>query len=649
MINKSVIKEVSVCKCPRLSYLLVNDQALVKFTKYLIEHDFQLSDINGVDFDFEKIADLVSENKQLVEELKDILLENASEVKKLIFEMKDYEEVSKLSRKYYFDLYKGKAKRADTINGELDGTLILSNKLIEENTIKLLNDPEVDVIFEGQLTFKDKYLARWDILIKNESELELIELKASSYKDKKIKEEYLLDLIFQYFVYKNVLPKLGFTINKVNFLFLNNEFYLNNEKVTYPLLDKYLPSLFSTLVNTYKNQDLITYIDSRLNELESLLNFIEESADNEKSLDSKMQYCCKKCLFFNECLTRCNYPSENSIFSLNNSTSYGGFYKKSKQLIEECNYKTLDEIDDDLQKKLYPLNYKKDKYSYPHLQIEVSKKRINNWVDLSKIKKLLKKDYQIYPLVFFDFETFMYPLPIINRQKPYEPVCTQYSMHVVNKDYDLFSHDFDKGSGGNITHYEFIGFPRIDLSSNPEINLIETLIKQFEQEKINYQKGEFTIVVYNKQFEQGRFENLIKKYPVYENFLSICKKRIVDLLEFFQFGYIYLPSFNGKASLKVVSPSLMENSSIKEYYANINFDLTRTLDYQSEDNVIHNGSEALDAYQSLIRACLTDNVSDKLHDDIIKGLLYYCKKDSWGTVVIFDIISKIANGQIVLK
>ena len=61
---------------------------------------------------------------------------------------------------------------------------------------------------------------------------------------------------------------------------------------------------------------------------------------------------------FNECLTRCNYPSENSIFSLNNSTSYGGFYK-SKQLIEECNYKTLDEIDDDLQKKLYPLNYKK--------------------------------------------------------------------------------------------------------------------------------------------------------------------------------------------------------------------------------------------------------------------------------------------------
>ena len=229
-----------------------------------------------------KIADLVSENKQLVEELKDSLLENASEVKKLIFEMKDYEEVSKLSRKYYFDLYKGKAKRADTINGELDGTLILSNKLIEENTIKLLNDPEVDVIFEGQLTFKDKYLARWDILIKNESELELIELKASSYKDKKIKEEYLLDLIFQYFVYKNVLPKLGFTINKVNFLFLNNEFYLNNEKVTYPLLDKYLPSLFSTLVNTYKNQDLITYIDSRLNELESLLNFIEESADNEK-------------------------------------------------------------------------------------------------------------------------------------------------------------------------------------------------------------------------------------------------------------------------------------------------------------------------------------------------------------------------------
>ena len=35
--------------------------------------------------------------------------------------------------------------------------------------------------------------------------------------------------------------------------------------------------------------------------------------------------------------------------------------------------------------------------------------------------------------------------------------------------------------------------------------------------------------------------------------------------EFFQNGFIYLPTFNGKVSLKVVTPSLINNEYVKYY------------------------------------------------------------------------------------
>lgn len=637
MINKAIVKEIDVCKCRRLAYLLVNDKPYIRLAKLLEEHDNDYDEITK-----EKIYELLNENKNYYEEIEENIIDNLSLTNKLILDMKDYDEVSDLSRRYYAKLYKGKVKRADTVDGELDGTQLLSNSQIEKNTIKLLNDPDVKVIFEGQLTYKEKYLARWDILVKNDKALDLIELKAANNNDK-IKREYLIDLAFQYYIFKNVLPNMGFYLNSVNFMLLNKDFFLENEDDTYPLKDEYLEFYFAPLINHYYKKPLVTYLETLIKPIEGILTFIDESINDKTSLDSKMQYACKKCLFFNECHQRCNYPEKHSIFSLNNSNSYGGDYKKSIKLIETYEIKGLNEISDDLQNELFDKYYKPNKISLPYLQIEASKNRLDYIINTKKVNELLDDSYQNYPLIFFDFETFMYPIPIINKQKPYEQICTQYSMHVVRKDYDLFKHDFELGTGGGITHYEFIGNPRIDLANNPEINLIETLIKQLKQEQVNIEKGEFTLIVYNKQFEQGRFKNMASKYPKYNNFLMTCYERTVDLMEFFQNGFIYLPTFNGKVSLKVVTPSLINNEYVKEYYKSMPYDLIESMDYHSQDYIIHNGSEALDAYQTLIRASLTDNVSDELHDRIINGLLTYCKKDSWNTVVIFDIINKLAN------
>ena len=63
-----------------------------------------------------------------------------------------------------------------------------------------------------------------------------------------------------------------------------------------------------------------------------------------------------------------------------------------------------------------------------------------------------------------------------------------------------------------------------------------------------------------------------------------------------------------------------------------------TLNYK--DGIIHNGGIALDIYQTLLRRALTGHPKDVLYDELRGGLLAYCKIDSWGTVILYDTISK---------
>jgi hypothetical protein len=660
LINKEIVKEVANRSCLRLAYFLSNEKNLLRAYKDLLENGVSLDDVDDDEKDSkaDTLFEILRLNPSLAEELKKEALDNASELTKLIISLRDYDEVSQLSRRYYSKLYANAAKRADTVDGSLDGVPLVSKKAIEENTLKLIKDDKVKVIFEGQFTYNDKYLARWDIAIKNSHSLDIIELKGSKkvFKNKnqtKHKKEYFYDLLFQYYVYLHVVPNYGYAINSLNFLTLNGDFKLENENETYPLKDQYLDKIFAPLTTSIHDEkldidiSLLEYMNNNLTALKPLLDVIETSlsADIDKV---EMKYFCRECLFKDDCLKRCGYPDKNCIFLLTNEALVGGNYLKTTYLIENLKLKDLNDISDDYLNEKYPESLH-GFHNVARMQIESSKKDDYEFIDIEKIKELLDKDYSIYPLIFFDFETFSYPYPIVNNQKSYEQVCSQYSMHVVHQGYDIFNHDYDKGVGGGIKHYEYIGNPRNDRVNNPEINLIKTFISQLKKENVNIEEGKFTLITYNKNFEYNRFKNMASKYDEYRDFLNICADRCVDLRDFFTKGYYYRKEFNGRTSLKVVSPAFKNDIRVKEYYSNAKFNLDLTLNYKSDDNTIHNGGEALEAYQTLIRAVLTDNVDDSLHDEVIKGLLYYCKKDSWGTVVIFDIINAIKNKHLFAK
>ena len=135
-------------------------------------------------------------------------------------------------------------------------------------------------------------------------------------------------------------------------------------------------------------------------------------------------------------------------------------------------------------------------------------------------------------------------------------------------------------------------------------------------------------------------------------FVDNFKNNIIDLLEFFTKGLIYSREFHGKGSLKVVQPKLIEDDDVQAFYKSqsLMFELNRTLDYHKNDQcLVFNGAICLDLYKSLLIRHHKGEKDNGIHtQDLLKEALAYCKIDSWGTVIIFDIIKYICEGKLKL-
>ena len=85
------------------------------------------------------------------------------------------------------------------------------------------------------------------------------------------------------------------------------------------------------------------------------------------------------------------------------------------------------------------------------------------------------------------------------------------------------------------------------------------------------------------------------------------------------------------------------------YDGKLLFDLSDSLNYHKEDSLVYNGSICLDLYKSLlIRSHLNRQEEGIPTSLLLKQALAYCKIDSWGTVIIYDIIKNIYEGKLKL-
>ena len=679
MITKTVIKDYVAKRCPYLVSLELEDKSLVALLKKSIankEKYRELAEEENDDSDNDDVFDLYETLKDYpylkkeIEEFEKTINKNPAEL--LIDKYNDNQLISKLSREYYEDLYgKNHCGRCDI---DKDGNDLLDQKEILGLTFRYINDPNIKVIFEGQIEV-DGLRARFDILLKNDDDFfELIEVKGTNSVfahpkqggvtnydiDSKIKEKYLYDLLFQYYVYK----KAGYEIKELGYMFTNREFELG--KLTYPVDRSELYKLF-VIKREINLKDgtvpLKQYFDENLylsKKVDLTIEYILDDIDRfskDKDVSPKRKYECRKgprCELIDMCFNDSDDP--NSIFRLTNWNLYGGYFGITKDLIDGGITKISD-IEPN------PFNYlkKNGEHSCAYLQVEYQKKNIKEKYVICRnlMKEIIERDYcnpNIDYLLFFDFESFQYPIPLVEFAHPWKQIVSQYSMHVVDKNYDLTKHDFEKGVGGGVKHYEYIANPDITKYENPSIELYKTLKKQLEESGIDPYASNYRVVVFNQNFEKTRMSEFV------EDFSGICdsdlirfvnnfNNNVVDLLDFFTSGSIYCVDFNGRGSLKVVQPTLAADKNVLDYYNKIlPFDLSYSLDYhKGEKCLVYNGGICLDLYKSLlVRSHLNEQDEGPSTQDLLNEALAYCKIDSWGTVIIFDVIKNIADGKIKL-
>jgi hypothetical protein len=151
-------------------------------------------------------------------------------------------------------------------------------------------------------------------------------------------------------------------------------------------------------------------------------------------------------------------------------------------------------------------------------------------LEKEKIKEFLET--LRYPLSFLDFETIGTAIPQFDSVSPYQNIPFQFSLHIVNAPHDNPVHRSFLASGSRDPRGDFLKALRQDLSD------------------------EGSIIIYNRQFEQGILLALGGVFPEYAEWISRIIKRFVDLLAPFKEYHYYNPLQGGSASLKSVLPAI---------------------------------------------------------------------------------------------
>ncbi len=686
MITKTVVKDYVSKRCPYLAYMELEDKTLVQLLEQSIENREKYQELAAMaqeegeepeqGFD---LAEVLRDYPHLKKEIKKFERSKPKNaVEQLIEKYNDDQIVSKLSRTYFEEIYgKENCLRCDV---DAEGKDLIGDYAFVAVSQKALLDKSVKVLFEPQIEYKD-LRARADVLIRNDDgSFNIIEVKGTNTVfvedgknpgfDSKIKDKYLYDLLFQYYVYSHA----GLKINSLAFMYTNRDFHI--KKHTYPTATEELNDLFIlkdsiNLVDEYmsliKYFDADLYVPKKMEEdekdeylIEGIISTLRDIA-KEKGIKPQKEYrCCKGpyCPFITMCFGE-DAEKENSVFKLTRWGSYGGNWRNTLRLLNDG----VDKISNVVPEAYgYSEFTKSNKRSNAYSQIKYQRGEIKEKyiVDMKKIEEIIKRDYlndNVDYLLFFDFESFQYPIPLVENVCAWKQVVSQYSMHVVKKGYDLSKHNFEKGCGGDVTHFEYIANPDVTGYINPSIELYQTLKDQLISVGIDPYASNYKVIVFNKSFEMTRMKEFGEDFlAIADNellkFVANFRNNVVDLLDFFTTGALYCRDFNGRGSLKVVQPTLAADENVKEYYHKIlPFDFEYSLDYHKDEKcLVYNGGICLDLYKSLlVRSHLGLSKSDKLTtESLLAEALAYCKIDSWGTVIIYDVIKNFYLGKLKL-
>ncbi len=430
-----------------------------------------------------------------------------------------------------------------------DYTLIEYNTNYQDmiNKTKEAIDNKNKVICEASFSYDGNFISV-DILKVVNNGLEIFEVKSST----EVKDIYIDDVSYQTWV----LNKLGFNVVKSSIVYVNNQYVKNGDL---DIKEFFVIRDVTDLIDLVKVEDNVS-------ELKRVLNSkVEPNIGLSNS-------CVKPydCPYFKYCTKNLVKPN---VFDL----GWGFRFDKKLDLF----YKNVISYEDLLKSGL--LNDKTYK------QVECYLDESKSYIDIGEIKNLFSSFR--YPLYFLDFESYQDAIPKYDGTKPYQQLCFQYSLHILDKD-------------GNLTHKEYL---HDKYDENPIYGLSKQLCEDIPKDSC--------VLVYNDGFEKSRLREMASMIPELSNHLLNIRDNILDLLPIFKKQFYYVKDMQGSASIKYVLPALYPNDE--------------SLNYHNLEQV-HKGDEASAAYLSL------KDLSDEDRIILRNNMLKYCKLDTYAMVKVYE-------------
>lgn len=328
-------------------------------------------------------------------------------------------------------------------------------------------------------------------------------------------------------------------------------------------------------------EDVSSDIEPRVEEVQSNIDRILKNLNTKEEITCDLDIYCFKpydCPFWEYCVKDLPKPNVFDVREMHNSTKLK-LYKEGKNSFEDLLNEDINEKY--LQQIDFEVNNKED---------YINKERINEFMDTLS-----------YPLYFFDFETYQQAIPLFDGVSPYMQIPFQYSLHCI------------RNENSELEHMEFLGIEGTD----PRRMLAERLVKDIDSNG--------SVIVYNMRFEKTVLKNLASLYPDLASDLMRIHDNIIDLMKPFKDRDYYTKGMKGSYSIKYVLPSLFPDDPSLNYH-NL--------------NLIHNGSEAMNAFNTLV------DYSDEQRAIIRKNLLEYCKLDTYAMVKIWQKLNEICGKNI---
>lgn len=475
----------------------------------------------------------------------------------------------------------------------------------EKQTLELLALDEV-VIFEPAIRFNNLFI-RVDVLVKKGNHIELIEVKAKSYANKKDGDflntkgkidskwkPYVFDVAFQKHVLKSAFPKV--TISSYLMLVdksatcatdgLNQKFILeknaHNRKgvsVSTSLTQADLSSKLLVNVNVDKAVQLAydTELTSGMpaysfkDNITALAKYYQE----DKKIAPVIKKQCKTCEF------QCTKSDEQS----GKLSGFKSCWKEQlhwtdadfddKTVLDIWNFRGADKCIEQGIIKLVDVEPEhigdvenKNTFLAPKerqwLQVEKEQNKDSSiYFDTDSMRNEMAS--WTYPLHFIDFETSAVAIPFYKGMSPYEGIAFQFSHHIVHADGQVeHAGEFLNTAKGEFPNFEFVRALKAQLENDqgtifmysPHENSYLNMIYRQLKNSTELDKDELCefIKTITRSTKSGK-----------ENWHG--ERCMVDMLELVK-KYYYDPATNGSNSIKYVLPAILNSSQyLQEKYS----------------------------------------------------------------------------------